>query len=87
VRSSAGGEASAFAALEADLKRYVVLGYDFALARECGELLAARERIGQRMEEFDAWIAATALRHDIPLATNNRKHFEGIPDLRLVSPG
>lgn len=73
--------------LEADLKRYVVLGYDFALARTCGELLAARERIGQRMEEFDAWIAATALRHDIPLATNNREHFEGIPDLRLVSPG
>jgi len=23
------------------------------------------------MEEFDAWIAATALRHDIALATNN----------------
>lgn len=72
-------------ALEADLRRYVVLGYDFALARTCGELLAWRESIGQRMEEFDAWIAATALRHETPLATNNRKHFEGIPDLRLVS--
>lgn len=36
------------------------------------------------MEEFDAWIASTALRHDIPLATNNTRHFEGIPGLTLV---
>jgi predicted nucleic acid-binding protein len=25
---------------------------------------------------MDAWIAANALRHDIPLLTHNRKHYE-----------
>lgn len=70
--------------MEADLQRYLVIGYDSALTRICGELLAERELAGQKVEEFDAWIAATALRHGIPLATNNRRHFEGIPGLTLV---
>lgn len=70
--------------MEADLQRYLVIEYDGALARTCGELLADRESAGRRMEEFDAWIAATALRHGIPLATNNRRHFDGIAGLILV---
>ena len=72
--------------MEADLQRYLVIEYDAALARTCGELLAERESAGRRMEEFDARIAATALRHGIPLATNNRRHFDGIPGLVLVGP-
>jgi tRNA(fMet)-specific endonuclease VapC len=72
--------------MEADLQRYLVLGYDTALVRICGELLAERERSARPMEEFDAWIAATALRHAIPLATNNIRHFEGIDGLELVGP-
>lgn len=70
--------------MEADLQRYVVLGYDSAVSRICGQLLADREQEGRRMEEFDAWIAATALRHDIPLATNNRRHFDSIEGLVLI---
>lgn len=72
--------------LQADLQRYVVLPFDVALARICGQLLADREQAGQKLEEFDAWIAATAVRHDIPLSTNNRRHFEGIDGLRLIDP-
>jgi len=34
----------------------------------------------------DAWIAATALRHDLPLATHNIKDFVGISNLRLITP-
>ncbi len=70
--------------MEADLQRYLVIAYDAALARVCGELLADRESAGRRMEEFDAWIASTALRHSIPLATNNRRHVEGVPSLELI---
>ncbi len=73
--------------LEAELQRYLVLASDSALTRVCGELLADRERAGRPMEEFDAWIAATALCHDIPLATNNRRHFEAIPGLKLAGGG
>lgn len=79
-----GWSADRVAGLEADLQRYLVLGFDHALTRICGELLADRERERRRMEELDAWIAATALRHDIPLATNNVRHFVGVPGLQLV---
>jgi tRNA(fMet)-specific endonuclease VapC len=33
----------------------------------------------------DLWIAACAVRHAIPLITHNRRHFEGIPGLNVVS--
>ena len=76
--------AEKIARLESHLQGYLVVPYDAELARTCGRLLGRREVSGNKMEEFDAWIASTALRHDIPLATNNRRHFEGITGLRLV---
>lgn len=33
----------------------------------------------------DLWIAACAIRHSIPLVSNNFKHFDGIPGLILRS--
>ena len=33
----------------------------------------------------DLWIAACARRHGIPIVSNNRKHFEGIPGITLIS--
>ena len=40
---------------------------------------------GRPLSPQDAWIAATALALDAPLATNNRRHFEHIQKLRLLS--
>lgn len=72
--------------LETHIERTVVVPYDVELARACGRLLAFQETRGRPMEEFDAWVAATALRHGITLATNNRRHFDDVPDLVLVDP-
>jgi len=33
----------------------------------------------------DLWIAACAVRHGLPLVTHNRRHFEGIPDLEIIT--
>ena len=33
----------------------------------------------------DIWIGATALRHDLTLLTNNRRHFERMQGLSIVS--
>jgi tRNA(fMet)-specific endonuclease VapC len=33
----------------------------------------------------DAWIAATAIVYRAPLITHNRKHFEGIAGLKVIS--
>ena len=40
---------------------------------------------GRAISPQDAWIAATALALDVPLATNNRRDFESVRNLRLVS--
>ena len=34
----------------------------------------------------DALVAATALKHQIPLATNNSRDFHWIPGLQLINP-
>jgi len=40
---------------------------------------------GRPIAPGDAWIAATAVRLRIPLITHNRKHFEHVPNLTLIS--
>lgn len=40
---------------------------------------------GRAISPQDTWIAATALVLDAPLATNNRRDFENVRNLRLVS--
>ena len=48
-------------------------------ARERGRLRAA----GMLIPDFDLMIGATALRHNLVLLTNNRRHFERISGLRI----
>ncbi len=63
----------------------VLLGIDEevckAFGRERGRLRAARKTIG----DIDLLIASTALHHDLTLLSNNRRHFEMVEGLRLVS--
>ena len=40
---------------------------------------------GRQISTADAWIASTALMFDIPLVTNNRKDFEFIDGLSILS--
>lgn len=43
------------------------------------------ENKGQKIDEFDLLIAATAKQHNSPLATSNTKHFQRIPNLKVTS--
>ena len=47
---------------------------------------AVELRQQRRMSLGDAIIAATALVHDLPLATRNVRDFRWISDLRIVNP-
>lgn len=49
--------------------------------RERGRLRPRGRVIG----DFDLLIASTCLRHDLTLCTNNRRHFEMVEHLRMVS--
>ena len=63
-------------------RRYAVIGWDDATAWEWARAMSIK---GRPIAEGDAWVAAVALRHGIPLVTHNRKHFEGIPGLTVIS--
>ena len=39
---------------------------------------------GHVIADNDLWIAAFALRHSIPLVSNNRRHFQRVPGLTLI---
>jgi tRNA(fMet)-specific endonuclease VapC len=72
-------------ALQDFLRGVTVLGIDEAICqifgRERGRLCAAGMLVG----DFDLLIGATALRHNLTLLTNNRRHFERIEGLRIES--
>ena len=50
-------------------------------AEERGRLRAA----GTPVSDLDLLIGATAIRHNLTLLTNNRRHFERMPDLSIIS--
>jgi hypothetical protein len=72
--------------LERELARFVTVQPDDQLMRICAQLRASRERaghpLGHRIHEADRWIAATALRLDIDLASDEQA-FRGVPGLRV----
>ena len=65
------------------IQQYEVIWPDRNLAQACARLRAERKRAGRELGIADAWIAATALMLDCPLATDDRD-FAGIPDLSLI---
>ncbi len=73
------------AALDALLSHIVVLRYDAVMAQHWAEITAHRRRLGRPIECGDAWIAASALRHDIPLFSHNVADYGDIPKLTVVS--
>lgn len=72
---------------ETRLKAAVIVPYDIEVCRKYAELVNLKTESGsaRTIPANDRWIAACALRHSLPLVTNNRKHFKGIPGLRLIS--
>ncbi|MBZ5706076.1 MAG: type II toxin-antitoxin system VapC family toxin [Acidobacteriia bacterium] len=73
----------------AELERRIaltgVIPYDMALCQTYAELNAKLLQAGRKIGDNDLWIAATAIRHSIPLISHNRKHYDDIPDLVFIS--
>lgn len=74
------------ARLERSLGAAIVLPFTYDTAIEWGRIVAASRRAGIAISVQDAWIAATALAWNLPLATNNRKDFDHIATLELLAP-
>lgn len=71
--------------LEVSLQKYLVLPFDIALCRLWGEIRAGCRAKGSPISSQDAWIAASALRYELPLVTHNPKDFETVDGLQLIT--
>ena len=69
------------------LEGYILVPYSRDLCKKWAEVTLAAEAAGRRIECADAWVAATALHHGLPLITHNRTDFLGVPGLTLISHG
>ncbi|HUN77883.1 MAG TPA: type II toxin-antitoxin system VapC family toxin [Solirubrobacteraceae bacterium] len=68
-------------AIGALLADYDEVGVDTRIARRAGRV---KRQTGLKIA--DALIAATALEHELPLMTRNRRHFEHVAGLVLHTP-
>lgn len=68
--------------LKLRLRNYAVIDYSEAIAWEWARIRAIK---GHPMGMEDAWVAAVATRYSVPLVTHNRKDFDHIPDLEIIT--
>ena len=71
--------------LERFLRGVTLVNLDPEICRLFGRERSRLRAAGSIVADFDLLIGATALRHDLTLFTNNRRHFERIEGLRIES--
>lgn len=72
--------------LDAFVRRFLVIPYDYELARVWARVSAHEESIGRAMDAADAWIAATAIHRSLTLYAHDRDFLDRTtPGLSVVS--
>ena len=61
------------------------VGIDEEICQIFGRERGRLRKEGRRVGDFDTLIAATCLRHNLELFTNNRRHFEVFDNLKFQS--
>jgi tRNA(fMet)-specific endonuclease VapC len=74
-----------FARLAEHLTSYAICPSGRYLCLLWAHVSSTSKNRGNPISCADAWIAATALKYSVPLLTNNAKHFQDIPDLKLAT--
>jgi tRNA(fMet)-specific endonuclease VapC len=62
-----------------------VLGIDQEVCKVFGRERGKLRQLKKSVSDFDLLIASTALQYNLTLLTNNRKHFEEVEGLRIIS--
>ena len=57
------------------------------LCRKWAEVMDGAQAAGRRIECADAWVAATARLHGVPLVTHNSRDYLGVQGLAVISHG
>jgi tRNA(fMet)-specific endonuclease VapC len=67
------------------LSKFLIITADIEICRLWSNLMTQREATRNKITSHHAWISATAIRHNLPLVTNNISNFEDIPGLELYT--
>ena len=67
------------------LNNFTIVHSDEELCEIWAKIIRDANKYGNPIETADAWVAAVALLFDVPLVTNNRRHFENVKDLKIIS--
>ncbi|HQR34351.1 MAG TPA: PIN domain-containing protein [Blastocatellia bacterium] len=72
--------------LETFVQQFLIIPYDVEIAKAWARLNVHCKKIGRRLEAGDAWIAAAAIRFNLPLLNHDRD-FIGLnhQQLHLIS--
>ena len=73
------------AKLKSALEGAFILPLDHETSATYAGLKDRLRRRGQVLADNDLWIAALAVRHSVPLVSNNLTHFQRVPGLALIS--
>ena len=72
--------------LEAFIRRFLVIPYDYELAKVWARVMESARSDGRRFESGDCWIAATAVHRELPLLAHDRDFANrSISGLKVVS--
>ena len=71
--------------MEEHLRSFVVYPYDRQLCRAWAEVIVESKRTGRLLAPGDAWVAAVAFLHQLPLVTHNAKHYEGLTSVTIIT--
>ncbi len=74
-----------YSELTSHLRQFAIVPYSEQSCVAYAQICTSEERKGRTMTTADALIAASAVSLMIPLLTNNRRHFDGIEHLSVVS--
>ena len=72
-------------ALQLILSDIDIVPIDDEVCRVFGQQRGRLRANSALISDSDLWIGATAMRHDLTLLTNNRRHFERMQGLTIVS--
>ena len=67
------------------LQQYPIIDLNIPICRIFGMERARLRGAGTLIPDMDLLIGATAMHHDLTLLSNNRRHFERLSGLRIIS--
>jgi tRNA(fMet)-specific endonuclease VapC len=73
------------AKMEQHVRNFIIYPFHRDLCLKWAEVTVRRKQKGRPLSCADAWIAATALFHNIPLISHNGFHFQDIEGLNLIT--